>query len=208
MTESSAALGVATELARLLRAAGYRVVLSRTSDTLVRRFAAADLTGSALDAGQMRQDLQARVRCANDSGAAVLVSIHFNGYSDATVGGSQTIYDDVRPFAAQSERLASGLQQALVRQLQLEDRGVVTDDQLDAPTLSDRAGSYGRLLLLGPARPGWLDQGTSMPGALVEPLFLTRPAEAAIAASATGQRRIAQALAAALESYLNAAPSH
>lgn len=206
LSESSTTLAVATELARQLRAGGYRVVLSRTADTSVARFAAADLTGGALDATQVRQDLQARVRCANGSGAAVLLSIHFNGYGDPAVGGSQTIYDDARPFATQSKRLAAGLQQALLGQLGLDDRGVITDDQLNAPTLADRAGSYGHLLLLGPPEPGWLDQGTSMPGALVEPLFLTRPAEAAIAATASGQRRIAQALAAALESYLGGAP--
>jgi N-acetylmuramoyl-L-alanine amidase len=45
-----------------------------------------------------------------------------------------------------------------------------------------------------------------MPGALVEPLFLTRPGEASVATSTGGQRRIAQALAAALERYLTAAP--
>jgi len=84
---------------------------------------------------------------------------------------------------------------------------VITDDELQAPTLSDRAGTYGHLLLLGPPEPGWLDQGTAMPGALVEPLFLTAPPEAAVAASPSGQRRLASALTAGLESYLAAVPA-
>jgi N-acetylmuramoyl-L-alanine amidase len=200
--ESEAALAVATELARRLRADGYRVVLSRTANTSVRRFATDQLTDGSLDSTQVRQDLQARVRCANDSRAAVLLSIHFNGYADGTVGGSQTIYDDVRPFADRSQRLASSIQQVLLQQLGLDDRGVVTDGAVDAPTLSDRAESYGHLLLLGPAEPGWLDRGTTMPGALVEPLFLTKPSEANLATSQGGQRRIAQALASGLERYL------
>jgi N-acetylmuramoyl-L-alanine amidase len=200
--ESAAALAVATQLARLLRADGYRVVLSRTGDTSVRRFAAEDLEGGSLDPAQVRQDLQARVRCANDSHAHVLLSIHFNGYDDPSVGGSQTIYDAARPFARESQRLATSVQAALLMQLQLPDRGVITDDALDAPTLSDRADSYGHLLLLGPAQPGWLDQGTTMPGVLVEPLFLTTLAEAAVATQSSGQRRIAQALAAGVEGYL------
>ncbi|HSR23283.1 MAG TPA: N-acetylmuramoyl-L-alanine amidase, partial [Candidatus Eisenbacteria bacterium] len=202
-TESAAALAVATQLARQLRADGYRVVLSRTGDTSVRRFAAAELARGSLDPDQVRLDLQSRVRCANDSHAQALVSIHFNGYGDPSVGGSQTTYDSARPFADQSERLARSVQAALLEQLQLQDRGVVTEDALDVPTLSDRAGSYGHLVLLGPARPGWLDRGSAMPGVLVEPLFLTAPAEASIATSASGQRRIARALAAGVESYLD-----
>jgi N-acetylmuramoyl-L-alanine amidase len=200
--ESAAALTVATDLAKQLRGDGYRVVLSRTRDTSVQRFTADELTNGSLDDDQVRQDLVARVRCANGSHAAALLSIHFNGYADQTVGGSQTIYDDARPFSDRSQQLATSLQQALVQHLNLDDRGVISDDQIDAPTLSDRADSYNHLLLLGPAEPGWLDQGTTMPGALVEPLFLTRPAEASVATSSAGQRKIAQALAAGMEHYL------
>jgi N-acetylmuramoyl-L-alanine amidase len=200
--ESTAALAVAADLAKQLRADGYRVVLSRTRDTSVQRFSPDDLTNGALDATQVRDDLQARVRCANGAHAAALLSIHFNGYADETVGGSQTIYDDARPFSDRSQQLATSLQQALVQHLGLDDRDVISDEKIDAPTLSDRAESYGHLLLLGPAEPGWLDQGTTMPGALVEPLFLTRPAEASLATSSAGQRKIAQALAAGLEHFL------
>lgn len=202
LTEAAAALAVATQLAKLLRADGYRVVLSRSGDTSVRRFAADELDGGSLAPTQVRQDLQARVRCANDSHARALLSIHFNGYGDPSVGGSQTIYDDARSFGHESARLASSVQAALVKQLGLQDRGVVTDDALDAPTLSERADAYGHLLLLGPAQPGWLDRGTTMPGVLVEPLFLTAPAEAALVTQASGQRRIAQALASGVERYL------
>jgi len=204
LKESEAALAVATQLAKQLRADGYRVVLSRTSDTSVMRFAAGDLTNGGYSVAQHRQDLQARVRCANDSHAAVLLSIHFNGYTDASVGGSQTIFDDIRPFADQSQRLADSIQQALLQQLQLHDRGVVTDDALGTPGVSEQADGYGHLMLLGPAEPGQLAKGTTMPGVLVEPLFLTRPAEAGIASSAGGQRKITQALVTGLERFLAA----
>jgi N-acetylmuramoyl-L-alanine amidase len=195
-------LAVAQEVARRLRADGYGVVLSRTLDTSVTRFGPDEITAGSMSSDQVRRDLQARVRCANARGAAALLSIHFNGYPDSTVSGSQTIYDAARPFASDSRRLADSLQRALLRGLQLADRGVQTDDQLDAPTLSERAGSYGHLVLLGPADPGWLDRGTSMPGALVEPLFLTAPGEAWLASSPSGQRRIASALVSGLETYL------
>jgi N-acetylmuramoyl-L-alanine amidase len=204
--ESAAALAVATQLARQLRADGYRVVLSRTSDTSVLRFGPGDLANGTYSVEQHRQDLQARVRCANDSHAVALLSIHFNAYTDTSVGGSQTIFDDVRPFADRSQQLADSIQQALLQQLQLHDRGVVTDDALDTPSVSEQDDGYGHLMLLGPAQPGQLAKGTVMPGVLVEPLFLTRPAEASIATSAGGQRKIAQALATGLERYLAAAP--
>jgi len=208
LNESVVALAVATELARQLRSDGYGVVLSRTANTSVLRFDPSEVNSGAFTATQVRRDLQARVRCANSSRAAALISIHFNGYQDATAGGTQTFYDTARPFAAQNVRLAQSLQSAMVSRLNLTDRGLVTDDELQAPTLSDRAGSYGHLLLLGPPEPGWLDEGTSMPGALVEPLFLTAPAEAALAASPDGQRRLAAALAAGVESYLADTAAH
>jgi N-acetylmuramoyl-L-alanine amidase len=206
VSESVAALAVATQLAKQLRADGYRVVLSRTGDTSVMRFAPGDLANGAYSVEQHRQDLQARVRCANDSHAAALLSIHFNGYTDTSVGGSQTIFDDVRPFADESQRLADSIQQTLLQQLQLHDRGVVTDDGLNTSGVSEKDDGYGHLMLLGPAQPGQLAKGTVMPGVLVEPLFLTRPAEAGMASSTGGQRRIAQALAAGLEHFLTTAP--
>lgn len=44
-----------------------------------------------------------------------------------------------------------------------------------------------------------------MPGALVEPLFLTDPNEARIAAEASGQKQIAAALNAGLQKYFRGA---
>jgi len=201
--ESTVALAVAVELAKALRADGYRVVLSRTGDTSVMRFAAGDVVAGTLDNPQQREDIRARVRCANDSHARALLSIHFNGFDDPSAGGSQTVYDTVRPFADDSLRLATAVQDALLQQLELEDRGVTTDDELDVPTQTD----YGHFMLLGPVQAGWLDEATTMPGALVEPLFLTAPAEAAVATSSAGQRRIAQALAAGVEHFFDGSPA-
>ena len=42
--------------------------------------------------------------------ANVLVSIHMNGFGDRSVGGAETIYDAVRPFATANEQLARLLQ--------------------------------------------------------------------------------------------------
>ncbi len=56
-------------------------------------------------------------------------------------------------------------------------------------------------MLLGPGVPGWFDTPSEMPGALIEPLFITDPFEGSIADSASGQQVIAGGLAQAVEQY-------
>jgi hypothetical protein len=85
--------------------------------------------------------------------------------------------------------------------------GVVPDDELGGPALSAAAADYGHLLLLGPAVPGWFTTPSTMPGALIEPLFITHPFEGSIAASQNGQEVIASGLAHAIQQYLPATPS-
>lgn len=200
--EKDAALAVALRLSSLLEADGYRVVLSRTTDSSVIKLAAGDsVTGALTDSAEHR-DLVTRAACANAADASVLISIHFDGFDDPSVGGTDTFYDSVRPFAADSKRLAGDLQAALVSGLGTSDRGIWTDDQLAAPTLTRSGSLYGHLIELGPAAAGWVDNPSQMPGALVEPLFITDPSEAQIAASARGQQQIAQALREGVDRYL------
>ena len=194
--EKDAALAVASRLAALLRADGYGVVMSRTRDTTVIKLAAADSNYGAITSSAVHRDLAARAACANAAGANVLVSIHFDGFSDPSVGGTETFYDAARPFAASNHRLAADLQSALVARLGVADRGVFTDDQLAAPALTASGDSYNHLIELGPQSPGWVDNPSQMPGALVEPLFITNPAEALIASDPAGQQKIAEALTA------------
>ena len=202
--EKDATLAVATRLAALLRAAGYGVGMSRTRDTTVIKLSAADSDYGAITSSAVHRDLAARAACANATGANVLVSIHFDGFIDPSVGGTETFYDGARSFAASNRRLATSLQSALVARLGAADRGVWTDDQLAAPTLTGSGESYNHLIELGPQSPGWVDNPSSMPGALVEPLFITNPSEAQIASDPAGQQKIAEALAAGLLRYVSA----
>ena len=202
VAEKDAALAVATDLESILHSDGYVVVMSRTRDSSVIKLSASDsITGSLTDSAE-RRDLLARAACANLAGAAALVSIHFDGFSDPSVGGTETFYDAARSFAADNKRLAVDLQSALVQSLGTADRGVWTDDQLAAPALTASGSAYGHLIELGPLAKGWVDSPSQMPGALVEPLFITDPAQAQIAADPSGQRRIAQALASGIQKYL------
>jgi len=51
---------------------------------------------------------------------------------------------------------------------------------------------------------GYFDTPSQMPGALIEPLFLTDPFEGSLAASVKGQQVIAEGLAQAIEQYFSA----
>ena len=201
--EKEATLAVGMRLSALLRADGYRVVMARTQDSTVVKLAPADSVLGSLTASAEHRDLATRAACANAAAAAALVSIHFDAYSDRAVGGTGTFYDAARTFAAASHRLAANLQAALVAALGTADRGVWTDDQLAAPTLTSSGSTYGHLIELGPMASGWVDDPSQMPGALVEPLFLTNPAEAQMAGGSAGQRRIAAALETGLVKFLS-----
>ena len=201
--EKDVALAVGTRLATLLRDRGYRVVLSRTKDSSVTNLGPNDTITGALTASAEHRDLVTRAACANAAGASVLVSIHFDAFDDPAVGGTETFYDAERPFASENKRLATDLQFALVAALGTTNRGVWTDDQLAAPTLTAAGSMYGHLIELGPAAAGWVDQPSQMPGALVEPLFLTNAAEANLAKTPSGQQRVATALGTGIEKYLS-----
>jgi len=203
--EKDATLAVATQLSTLLRADGYRVVMARTEDSTMLKLSPADSVFGALTGSAEHRDLAARAACANAAGAAALVSIHFNAFGDPSVGGTEAFYDSARTFSAENRRLATYLQAALVASLRTDDRGVWTDDQLAAPTLTSSGTKYGHLIELGPMAAGWVDNPSQMPGALVEPLFLSNPKEAALAADPAGQRQIAVALEAGLVKFLTAA---
>ena len=56
---------------------------------------------------------------------------------------------------------------------------------------------------MGPAERGFFTTPSEMPGAVVEPLYLTDPYEGSIADSAAGQQVIAQGIADAVDQYLH-----
>jgi hypothetical protein len=91
----------------------------------------------------------------------------------------------------------------------IPDDGVQTDGSLgsfvgnaDSGGIAGEAASYDHLLLLGPAAPGFFTTPSQMPGAVIEPLYLTDPYEGSIADSSRGQQVIAQGIASAVEQYL------
>ena len=219
VSEGTVTLPVELDASRLLRAAGYRVVVSRTTDSNVVRLTPAELSGQELSLQGAHDDVAARDVCANLSGAAVLIGIYFDSGASASDGGSVTTYDAARPFSAANLRLARFVQKDTLAAMnaqgwQIPDDGVQPDSVEGSlvPTSSSSpiavaAAHYGHVLLLGPADPGFFATPSSMPGALIEPLFVTDPFEGSLAASPAAQQVIAGGIDRAVEQYLGSGPT-
>lgn len=202
--EAVETLRVELDTMAILRAAGFEVIVSRTRDTSVLRLGRDDVSGMLLTVEGSHEDVLARDVCANDGHANVLVGIYFDAGAPSSAG-AVTGYDAVRPFAVQNLRLARLLQTDVRAAMNAQgwaipNGGVKPDTELGS-ALSSQALSYGHLVLLGPAYPGYVATPSRMPGALTEPLFITDPFEGSIAASPRGEKVIAAGLAKAIEQY-------
>jgi N-acetylmuramoyl-L-alanine amidase len=201
--EADETLAVELDAAVLLRRGGFRVV-SRTRNSTVVRLRRGDVAGHELTVKGVHDDVAARDVCANDAHADVLVGIYFDAGGPSNAG-SITGYDADRSFAADNVRLANLVQYDVLaamnaRGWNIPNGGVEPDNQLGS-SLTARSVRYGHLLLLGPAARGWFTTPSEMPGAVIEPLFITDRSEGSIAASRDGQHVIAGGLASAIEQY-------
>jgi N-acetylmuramoyl-L-alanine amidase len=211
VAEKTLTLAVGLDLAHRLLGDGYNVVLARTQDVNVARMTAADQLAGSMTASAVRRDTLARVACANAAHADALVSIHFDAFDDPAVGGIETLYDDARTFTAASAALAADVHAGVLARFQaggwqVPDRGVWKDSDADSNALTNEGTAYGHLLELGPAQPGWVDHPSLMPGALTEPLFVTRPSEADLGESRQGQDAIAAGIEDGLRKFFSATP--
>jgi N-acetylmuramoyl-L-alanine amidase len=212
--EADETLPVELDAMALLRAKGFRVVVSRTRDTTVLRLRPGDVSEGVLTLQGAHDDVAARDVCANLAHASVLVGIYFDASASSANAGSLTAYDADRPFSAANLRLADLLQHDVLGAMNAQGWGVPNDGVLPDSELgslvgeaasggiAEAAAAYDHLLLLGPAEPGFFTTPSEMPGAVIEPLYITDPFEASIAASGHGQMVIAEGIASAVEQFL------
>lgn len=219
ISEADETLPVELDAAQLLRAQGFRVVVSRTTDSSVVRLTGGDVIGGELSLLGAHNDVAARDICANLADANALVGIYFDSGASTENAGSLTTYDPDRPFSGENLRLATLVQNDVLAAMNakgwdIPNAGVVSDSSVGSIVATGSSGAvatgaadYTHVLLLGPAMAGYFSTPSLMPGALIEPLFITDPFEGSIAASAVGQATIARGLATAIEQYF-APPGH
>lgn len=216
--EADETLPVELDAMALLRAEGFRVVVSRTKASTVLRLGPADTDAGVLSILGAHDDVAARDVCANDARANVLVGIYFDAGGSSQNAGSITAYDADRPFSAANIKLAGLLQTDVLAAMNAQgwdipDDGTGPDTSLGSIAgdpadggLAAAAAAYDHLLLIGPAATGYFSNPSEMPGAVIEPLYITDPFEGSIANSAHGQMIIAQGIATAVEQYFGEAP--
>lgn len=211
--EADLTLPVELDTMKLLRAEGFTVVVSRTQNSSVVKLTRSDVANNVLTLQGAHDDVAARDVCANLAKASILIGIYFDS-GTPTNAGSVTGYDPDRPFAAKNLELATLVQRDVIDAMnahgwEIPNEGELSDAGLGSsvPTapgtggLAAMAASYNHLLLLGPAMKGYFSTPSKMPGAVVEPLFITDPFEGTIAVSSLGQQTIAKGIAQAVDQY-------
>jgi N-acetylmuramoyl-L-alanine amidase len=205
--EKDLTLDLAKRTAAYLEQDGIRVEMSRATDTDVNE-PERDINGDGeLD---VVDEIQARIDKANASGAALLLSLHFNGHPSPSQSGAGTWYNAVREFSVDNLRLAKLVQAAQLEALrgrgyEPRDWDVLRDDTFDTPTQAKIKVDYKYFYLIGPVGP-LRPRPSQIPGVIAEPLFLTNPKEAELARTAEVRDALARAYAKAVREFLG--PDH
>jgi N-acetylmuramoyl-L-alanine amidase len=223
VVEKHSNLDMAMRVERLLSEAGVTAILTRREDARV-----ASLPSAQPGAfGSTRFDLQRRIDIANEAGADLFISIHSNGSTDPGQNGVEVWYDPNREFGAENLALAQSVLSNVLFELRAfgydaGDRGV--QDDTCFRFRNDRCFP---LFLLGPPRTTTrqqvIDRGldpdalgfpagqdairsraTEMPGVLVELLFISNSADAAVLRDDGAREAMARGIVRALQSMLDA----
>ena len=175
-------------------------------------------------------DLQSRVSIANSARADVFVSIHSNSNTDSSVRGADVWYTSLRPFAAESQRLAALCIEGVNTALQARGYPIRPREAMDDAQLVDAAGRGTPMFVIGPERevprgelldrgvdpavvgmhpdaPVWRTSATQMPGALLELLYVSNPDDAALLRDEPTRYAIARGIADGIARFLGAPAS-
>ena len=167
--ESHINLEIALRLENVFHLLGYDTVMMRRTDESI-------YTQGNTIAAQKVSDLKERVRIANETPGAILISLHQNTFSDSQYKGAQVFYAQV----GESQQMAQALQKNLITVLN--------------PT-SQRKPKH--------AKGVYLMEHITCPGILVECGFLTNPQEEALLRSKEYQIKLCSVVAATLSSCLD-----
>lgn len=215
--EKEVTLGMAWMLKERLEAVGYGVVMTRGSGLAVNTFNEdVNGDGQTLQDSQQagdRDELQARINVCNEANADVMISLHLNGFDDSSARGYEVLYTAApyREFGDRNADLATYVYRALDAAFrdsgfETEPRGTTPDDELDAET--HNYGSERHLIMTGPAieNTDFTIEPTTMPGIIVEPVFITNDDDAAFIADPRNQQILVNAYANGIETYFEQYP--
>ncbi|GMA97338.1 N-acetylmuramoyl-L-alanine amidase [Pelosinus sp. IPA-1] len=158
VAEKNVTLAIARDLGKLLSDGGAKVILTRTSDKDVANEGTSDI-----------DELQARVAIANQASADLFVSIHADA-SDEPVSGTATY------FYGNSDTFASLVQDSMVSQLKLSDRGYQPNDF-------------------------YVLKNTTMPAILTEVAFISNPQEEKLLSNPTFDKKAALGIYNGIKKY-------
>lgn len=133
LKEKDINLVIALKVKELLEKENYKIIMTREEDKLVY----AEGTTNIIE--KRRQDLTRRKKMMDESGAAIVVSIHLNGFPETQYYGAQTFYP---PNSSESLKLANSLQKSVrelvdpnnKRQPQLKKDQIIILKDLKTPT--------------------------------------------------------------------------
>ena len=211
--ESNVNLPIELDTMSILRAHGFRVVVSRTKDTTVLRLGPGDTDGQLLSLLGSHDDVAARDICANMAHADLLIGIYMDAGGSPQDAGSVSIYDTDRPFSTANLKFAALLQEDVLSSMNAQGWGIPNDGVVSDASEGSSAGNpaegglaaesvnYDHLLLLGPPSPGYFSTPSQMPGAVIEPLFVSDPFEGSLAVTPAAQQVVAKGVALAVEEY-------
>lgn len=170
LAEKDLNLRIAQFLRDLLEQDGYTVIMTRTEDILQYS------PGTTRIYDKRKQDLTRRKKLIDESNADIAVSIHMNGFEDTKYKGAQTFFP---PSSVDSERLAKSVQNAIVSNVDPENKRV-------ALVKKDR------IVIL---------RDLKVPTALIECGFLSNKEEEAKLKTLEYQENIAKAIKIGIDGY-------
>jgi N-acetylmuramoyl-L-alanine amidase len=156
LMEKELNLDIALKVSQLLKNKGKTVYLTRNKDEFI--------------------SLKARVEKANEINASIFVSIHVNSFNKRYSEGTETFFAPNKK--ANSLHFAKLVQEKLVKELKLKDRGVKEDNL-------------------------YVIKNTNVPAILVEIAFLSNPHEEALLMSELFKQRAAEAIVRGIIDYLD-----
>jgi N-acetylmuramoyl-L-alanine amidase len=218
MEESMLVLEHAWDLQARLEQRGYKVVMTRQTDTAV-NIEGRDVNGdgrtAAHDAPRSNRnknldELQARIDICNAANADLLVSMHVNGYSTGGPRGFETWFTRERQFGDRNAVFATLAYAHLKEQLTNvgyklpaeDERGVLPDTTADVQM---EHSLFRHFIMTGPEVPGVV-KASKMPGAIVEALFVSNDGDAAVLSTPEGRNAIVTAYENAIVEYFERYP--